>query len=240
MDNLSVASTATTMTQPQQKLYEDLRRMLESRRSSDVVFLVGEKSFPAHSVFLAVRCPELLSATRAATTAGEPPKKGKPVAPVAPAGQRVLKLDNFDEELITELLRYIYTGKVDRLRVMAKRLLEVAIEYKLDELKEMCEETLCENLSLNNCVSYLIFSDKYKSCYGLKHQAMEYIKEHRKDVVDTVTFNKLAENHPNLLEEILRAIIKEEPWNFLLIDIDCLLKYIILLSWFFSPKNKIL
>ncbi|KAL5510523.1 hypothetical protein EMCRGX_G006083 [Ephydatia muelleri] len=55
-----------------------------------------------------------------------------------------------DQEVMQEMLTYIYTGKAPNLKKMADSLLSAADKYALDRLKVMCEEALCANLNIEN------------------------------------------------------------------------------------------
>merc|ERR1712203_1273747 len=88
-------------------------------------------------------------------------------------------------EVMDQMLRFIYTGKARDLERMAAELLAAADKYALDRLKVMCEEALCNSLSVENVSEVLILADLH-SAEQLKAQAIEFINNrHATDVMDS-------------------------------------------------------
>merc|ERR1712083_449340 len=84
-----------------------------------------------------------------------------------------------------DMLRFIYMGKAPNLDSMAADLLAAADKYALERLKVMCEEALCNNLSVENVSEVLILADRH-SAEQLKAQAIEFINNrHATDVMET-------------------------------------------------------
>lgn len=107
-------------------------------------------------------------------------------------------ITDVDNEVLREMLRFIYTGKALNLEKMADDLLAAAdkvstiirtrctprtfeycanqrfFQYALERLKVMCEEALCTNLSIENAAEILILADLH-SADQLKAQAIDFI-----------------------------------------------------------------
>lgn len=85
-----------------------------------------------------------------------------------------VKIDDVDPDVMNEMLRFIYTGKTCGIDKMADLLLAAADKYALDRLKALCEESLCNNLDVDNVVDTLVLADLHSACQ-LKSQAIEFI-----------------------------------------------------------------
>lgn len=111
-----------------------------------------------------------------------------------------------EQDVLQEVLTYIYTGKAPNLPTMADVLLSaadkvhmdnvfdtrllhqvssgfppvklifVAMQYNLERLKVMCEEALCNNLTEENAADTLILADLH-SAQKLKEITIVYINQ---------------------------------------------------------------
>lgn len=115
--------------------------------------------------------------------------------------QNRVAITDVDHEVLREMLRFIYTGRAANLERMADDLLAAAdkvcflslvllscflnllyvvltlffrAQYALERLKVMCEEALCNNLSIDNAADILILADLH-SADQLKVQTIEFI-----------------------------------------------------------------
>ena len=123
------------------QLDKDIGQMLESEQLSDVTLKVDEQIFHAHKVILAARSPVF-----AAMFQREMWEKVENYVTVSGISCKVFK----------ELLRYIYTGKVANFKDTVFELLLAADEYRLDELKIMCEIYLYNSLTNKNAADIVV------------------------------------------------------------------------------------
>ena len=82
-------------------------------------------------------------------------------------------------------MKYMYAGKIENLNTRSPRLLEAADKYQLSELKEICEETLCDNLTVDTCLECLVLADLH-TAEDLKKAAIKFVVDHSEDFVDQV------------------------------------------------------
>ncbi|XP_014234673.1 protein roadkill-like [Trichogramma pretiosum] len=81
-------------------------------------------------------------------------------------------------ETAVEMLRFIYTGSVEKEEVsFIIDLLMAADKYQLEELQRKCEEILSRNLSTKNAIDILKIADKC-SMKNLKKNAINFMKLH--------------------------------------------------------------
>ncbi|KAF6723394.1 Speckle-type POZ protein-like A [Oryzias melastigma] len=83
-------------------------------------------------------------------------------------------ISDVDPDVFREMMGFIYTGKAPNLEKMADNLLAAADKYALERLKVMCEEALCNSLSVENVADTLILADLH-SAEQLKAQAIDFI-----------------------------------------------------------------
>ena len=75
-----------------------------------------------------------------------------------------VEVKDVEPEVMAELLRFIYTGKTAaNLESMAADLLAAADKYALERLKVMCEEALCNGLTVENVCDVLKIADLHSA-----------------------------------------------------------------------------
>ncbi|XP_044758880.1 speckle-type POZ protein B-like isoform X2 [Coccinella septempunctata] len=82
----------------------------------------------------------------------------------------------YSHNLIYELVRYIYTDKVDNAETYASHLLPLSTKYKMPGLTGLCERTLLETLTPGNVASILLLADE-NGCENLRKAALHYCEE---------------------------------------------------------------
>lgn len=111
-----------------------------------------------------------------------------------------IEVNDIDEEVFLQVLRYIYTGKAQNLNNLASQLLPVADRYDLEKLKILCGNVLLGKLSNETAVSILILADMCNAT-ELKNRSAEFIKLHSKDVAKATNTEDKKElmSRPHLL-----------------------------------------
>lgn len=74
-----------------------------------------------------------------------------------------IKVNDVDGETMTEILRFIYTQKVQNSEKLSVKFLYGAEKYELVELKMLCIAFMVENLSVDNALEYFLLGDQNKS-----------------------------------------------------------------------------
>lgn len=83
---------------------------------------------------------------------------------------------DYQHALIQELIRYIYTDKVENAETFACRLLPLGVKYELHGLKALCDRTLCSSLTPSNVANILLLADQC-GCENLRKAALHYCEE---------------------------------------------------------------
>ncbi|XP_065200076.1 speckle-type POZ protein B-like [Planococcus citri] len=192
--NVSGQTNSVQFRVPKCKLSQDLGVLLEDQKLTDVVLSVGGKEFRAHKAILAARSPVFAAMF-------EHNMKEKRLNKVV--------ITDVTDEVLREMLRFIYTGKVQNLATMADSLLAAADKYDLERLKVMCEEALCGSMTTDNAANILILADLHNA-EQLKAQTIEYINSHASEVIDTASWKVLIQSHPYLIAEVFRAMALQQ------------------------------
>ncbi|XP_065223287.1 speckle-type POZ protein-like [Planococcus citri] len=138
--------------------------MFENPKYSDVVFKTNGSEYPAHKAILAARSPIFAAILQRKDTRNGKNRKIR------------INVTHMSDEVFRAMLQYIYTGKCDNLDQLAGRLFVAATKYRLNGLRKICEQSLCENLSAENAVKMLVFAEKHRA-NELKSKAVELIKK---------------------------------------------------------------
>ncbi|XP_024877074.1 speckle-type POZ protein-like [Temnothorax curvispinosus] len=120
-------------------------------------------------------------------------------------------IEDIDYETVREMLRFIYTGKVENSENLGKitDLLVATDKYELTKLKVMCEKILCTRLTVENAAEILILADFYRADY-LKAEALDIIKSYLTDVTDTKGYKSMENSHPHLVSEVVQSLAKHK------------------------------
>ncbi|TKS67447.1 Speckle-type POZ protein-like A HIB -like protein 2 [Collichthys lucidus] len=157
--NISGQSNMNMLKVPECQLSDDLGNLWECSRFTDCSLYVGGQEFKAHKSILAARSPVFNAMFEHEM---EESKKNR------------VDISDVDPDVFKEMMGFIYTGKAPNLEKMADNLLAAADKYALERLKVMCEEALCNSLSVENVADTLILADLH-SAEQLKAQAIDFI-----------------------------------------------------------------
>ena len=175
------------------KVASDLQQLLEQQNLSDVVIFVNGCRFQAHKAILSARSPVFAAMFRTETREFQ---------------TNTVYLDDIEQDVFTELLRFIYTGCANNLNQVGENLLIAADKYGLEDLKFMCERELWNNLTVENAAQILILSDIH-SADKLKNKAISFINKNSTEVIVTAGWKDMAESHPKLIVEIYVKLAKK-------------------------------
>jgi len=180
---------------PDCRLPDDLGQLFESSQFADVTLTCSAREFRCHKAIMTARSPVLAAMF-------EHDMKERQ--------HNLVEIDDMDPEVMAEMLRFIYTGRAPNLDTMAADLLAAADKYALERLKVMCEEALCNNLSVENVSEVLILADRH-SAEQLKAQAIEFINNrHATDVMETPGWKQMVSSNPHLVAEAFKALATQQ------------------------------
>ncbi|KAL7298745.1 hypothetical protein TKK_0008495 [Trichogramma kaykai] len=163
-----------------------------NKELSDVKLITSdEKELPAHKIILATASPVF----RAMFAHDMLENK-----------ENSVKITDITENILTEMLRYIYTGEIDAIETdMIIELLAVADKYQIDNLKTKCGKILYSYLSIENAIKILIAAHKHQ-VKNLEDKVIEFATAHKRSLIDSEQLKLLAD--PTLLVNLMQSIIK--------------------------------
>ena len=140
-------------------LSDDFKELFTMQSFSGVILSVSGKEFKAHKAILSVRS-EVFAAMFMHNM------KDKTLNRV--------EIQDVNQEVMEEMLKFIYTGKTTNLDEIADELLAVADKYAIKLLKLLCEVSLYKNLKIENVAEVLVLADLHSSEY-LKSKAFDFL-----------------------------------------------------------------
>lgn len=146
-------------------LSQDMARVLADERFADTVILCNcpdsQKPIYGNSMLIKIRSNKLGSKLRDYT---DPQNKNL---------RYKLDLSELNHNVVYELVRYIYTDKVDNTEAFAQKLLPLSTRFHLPGLMALCERALLESLTPSNVPSILLLADQC-GCENLRKAALRY------------------------------------------------------------------
>ncbi|XP_006659946.1 BTB/POZ and MATH domain-containing protein 2-like [Oryza brachyantha] len=180
---------------PPSNITQQLGDLLESKEGADVTFDVAGEIFPAHKLVLAMRSPVF---------------RAELLGPMRETGPGPIAIADMQPAVFRDLLQFIYTDWLPRLRAlegddngeMIRHLLVAADRYAVDRLKLLCQSILCKNLRVGNVASTLALADRHH-CGMLKDACIEFMAcpNMLDDVVASQGFVDLDNAAPSLVAE---------------------------------------
>lgn len=185
--------TSGKLTQPQSQfndLGRDFSYLFENRNFTDVILSADGKKFYVLKAILAARSPIFKSMFE---------------QDMEEAKITRIEIADVDHEVVREMLRYIYTGKVFNLEYLAPGLLAASEKYELEGLKTLCASSMAGNVTIENAAEFYVLSDTYLAV-DLKMQVKRFIAAHASSVVRTPGFKSMIQTYPHLVEEAFDAL----------------------------------
>lgn len=178
--------------------------LLENMEGSDIVFDVAGEKFHAHKLVLSARSPVFRS--QFFEKLGE-------------AKQEII-VDDVEPEVFKAMLHFIYRDSlvddVDRTPssssldsrisdLLIAKLLAVSDKYGLARLRQLCESSLCKDISVNTVGEILALADCYHAA-ELKAVCLRFAAENLAAVMRSDGFEYLKEHCPSLQSELLKTV----------------------------------
>ncbi|KAJ3672971.1 hypothetical protein LUZ60_006345 [Juncus effusus] len=177
-------------------MHKDFMNILEKEEMSDVTFEVEEETFAVHKLLLAARSPvfkaELFGSISESVS-----------------NMKSIMIKDMHPDVFKSLLHFIYTDSIPKIddkkaaTVMAQHLLVAADRYAVEKLKLVCQDKLCEEISLDTVACLLALAHQH-NCIELKSACLKFVAVpmNRSDLALNEEYLKLISGSPSLLAEI--------------------------------------
>uniref|UniRef100_A0A0K0FQ12 Speckle-type POZ protein-like (inferred by orthology to a human protein) n=1 Tax=Strongyloides venezuelensis TaxID=75913 RepID=A0A0K0FQ12_STRVS len=186
-ENRSNPETSMNISKPHSKLSLDYGNLYDSSLLYDCIIKAEDREIKAHKAILAARSPafhEIFTKTSDNSQTN------------------IIEIKDFNVEVVEKMLIYIYTDKVSDIQNMANQIFEIANIYKLDRLKSISEQAMCESLTADNVLKRFALSDKYPT-ERLKECCEELILKNMNHLKETKEWEDLIIVRPSLLQGLL-------------------------------------
>lgn len=171
-------------------LSEELGNIFQNGCDADIELKCGDESIAAHRCILAARSSYFASKLE------EKPRKS------------YLRVKILKPQIVKEIIRYIYTAKVDLLdHPRAKHLLQGAHAFRLDGLKKACVDFYKCCVTKQNVQFILSLGQLYD--YELKNTVLDFICENFK-LGEFKLADSMAQRYPLLEAEIINYCKKHQ------------------------------
>ncbi|XP_078158206.1 BTB/POZ and MATH domain-containing protein 1-like [Carex rostrata] len=179
---------------PKFDLQSQIGQLLESSETADVTFCVENRSFTCHRIVLAARSPVF---------------KAMLFGNMAEATQKQIKIADMCPEVFEAMLHFIYTDSVPACKSEKKsmkftqHLFVAADRYAIEGLKALCEDKLCDLISLDTVTTTLALALLHNST-PLKIACLDFIAEPGTLISWMLTdeYVDLGKSFPSIMAEI--------------------------------------
>ena len=163
-------------------LFKGFNTYINNKTYSDVTLCLGDEKIPAHKVILASKSPvfDKMFSTD-----------------MVEANSNVAKVNDIKLDVFQELLRFMYTGKVEKINELTVDIFKAAHFYQIEHLKLLCENVLRTTLTVENAIDILKLADDHDAdC--LKTHCFVFITTNLNTIIKSPSFQDLHRSHPHL------------------------------------------
>jgi speckle-type POZ protein len=182
---------------PPSDMHRHFGDLLSSKEDVDVEFRVGTEKFSAHRLVLAAR-----SRVFRAQLFG-PMKEGTAREPI--------RIDGMEAQVFSTLLTFMYTDALPDMDQqdeydMAQHLLVAADMYDLERLKLICEDRLCNHISMSSVATILVLAEQHH-CPVLKEACLVFLSSptNLDEAMESEGFDLLTKSCPGVIKDFLRS-----------------------------------
>jgi len=174
-----------------EEFMRDMRTMPELDMFYDLTVICGGKRFKSNKVLLASRSwvfRRMLETDMTEKIKGE------------------INIEDVKPDIIKDILDYLSSGLIpDDFDTKAVEMIHVAEKYKLEALIEACENSLVDNLSVDNVINSLITVDLYVPKSGHRQKILDFINSKAPEVIKTKDWINFVQKYPKLVTELYLA-----------------------------------
>ena len=171
--------------------WDDVQKLFLEEKFSDLKLVTAcGKELKAHKIMLAARSPAFSAMFE---------------HKMAESESSVVKIDDIEHDVLKEMLKYIYTNKIEK---YALELLVAADKYGMEDLKAECLHLIYEKIediiNVENAIDMYEVADKIQDTDQLKRKIMEFMEENITEVVESNSFKEKKDFGISILVNIIR------------------------------------
>ncbi|XP_033220290.1 speckle-type POZ protein B-like [Belonocnema kinseyi] len=151
---------------------------------SDVQILIGKEKFVGHKLALSAHSPVFQRMF---------------CHEMKESISNKVEIEEMDPKVFTEVLRFMYAGKVENLNDTAEEILIADDRYEINELKLICEKSLISKIKLENILELLSFAEKHNADYIKKYCFENFVVKDLETFVKLEGYRDFLKSHTTLL-----------------------------------------
>lgn len=148
---------------------KDISYFYNTDSMSDVIISTKDKKLNAHKCVLAARSSVFKELLKKSQEKND-------------NGQDVIAIAADDSIVVEEMLRFIYTGQVEKLDEIVVDLYEIGNKYNLQDLQETCVFHMNKNICIQNAMSLLLLARRYDIDI-LQKTLIEFFVKHTDEIL---------------------------------------------------------
>ena len=169
----------------------NVAKIFHDGKFPDVTIVCQGREFPCHKAILAGRSPVFEAMFSHS---------------MKEKIENQVEVVDIDADTFAEMLEFIYSSHVAlNSKVSIANLLVAAEKYNLVDLKKLCEERLCVQMSVNNVLDMMELADLHNAA-NLRAMALKFIGRNAKEVASQ---KEWRERFPDVVVDIIDAIIQK-------------------------------
>ncbi|XP_026400477.1 BTB/POZ and MATH domain-containing protein 3-like [Papaver somniferum] len=193
------------ITIPPSDMIQNLQDLLESGIGFDVTFQVGNEFFRAHKLILAARSPVFRAMFFGSV--GNPDMETVAIEEFDPFAFKAMLLFLYSDEL-PELHENSDSDSLSTSTILMQHLLAAADRFDLARLRLMCEEKLCEGITVNTVATTLGLAEQHQ-CLQLKTFCLNFVAKAKnlEEFMKSDGFAYLENSCPSSLVDLLKTSV---------------------------------
>ncbi|KAJ8675229.1 hypothetical protein QAD02_011015 [Eretmocerus hayati] len=171
--------------------FDDFERLVDNEEFSDIILSMKGKTLHAHKSILANKS-EVFAAMLTHN--------------MAENQESCVDIEDVTCDVMKEVLRFMYSGKVNNLEDLSREIYLAADKYFIDGLKNKCERHLIKNISFINVFEYLNFA-ALNNAPILKDECMIFFKNNVKKVLQKSS-TRLYDLDKDIIDKVCQIVIE--------------------------------
>ena len=190
LEGCTMVHNTITNEKCQLQLLNNYESFLKDQHLSDVTIFISNKRLKAHKTILAAHSPVFLAMFKNDTKENH---------------ENTIVITDIDLKVFQELLRFIYSGKIEDMDAIVMDLLVAADKYSIDGLMMKCEQYLQNSLNPDNVIDILVLADNHNAD-NLRQSAIKLYAADKKKVMNELDI--LDQLKPNTVKDILKLTMQ--------------------------------
>jgi speckle-type POZ protein len=170
----------------------DFKNFFNNQKFSDFKFIIDEKEIFVHKMILS-NVSSVFSAMFEMD--------------MKEMSENQCLIDDIEFHVFEELVRFIYTGKTTKVKLLAPKLLPAAEKYNILQLKSICEDIIYFDLTNDNALKTLVFADKYNAI-KLSERVISFIVNNLQAIRNNTDsgWKIFIKENPELVDKLFKKI----------------------------------